>query len=61
VTFGVFGALRASLSLGVVEPFLEVSGFGWPGAGSAYVDPPDPGVPLPRGEVLPVVGAAIDW
>jgi hypothetical protein len=55
--FGLFAALRVSLALGVVEPFLEAAAFGWPGAGSAYVDPPDPGVALPRGEVVPVLGA----
>jgi hypothetical protein len=55
VAFGVFGAVRGSLSLGVVEPFLELSAFGWPGAGSAFVDR-GPGVPLPRGELLPVAG-----
>jgi hypothetical protein len=54
---GLFAALRVSLALGVVEPFLEAAAFGWPGAGSAYVDLPDPGVALPRGEVVPVVGA----
>jgi hypothetical protein len=58
VAFGVFGAVRASLSLGALEPFLELSAFGWPGAGSAFSDPPAPSVPLPRGELVPVAGAA---
>ncbi len=56
--FGLFGALRVSVTLGLVEPFVELSGFAWPGAGSATVDPPDPGVSLPRGEILPVLGAS---
>jgi hypothetical protein len=56
VAFGLFGAVRAALSLGLVEPFVELSAFGWPGAGSAFLDPPLPGVPLPRGELLPVAG-----
>jgi hypothetical protein len=59
VAFGLFGAARASLVLGVVEPFLELSAFGWPGAGSAFLDPPVPGVPLPRGELVPVAGAIV--
>jgi hypothetical protein len=58
VALGLFGAVRASLTLGLVEPFLELSAFAWPGAGSAFVDPPEPGVPLPRGELLPLAGAA---
>jgi hypothetical protein len=58
VALGLFSAVRASLSLGLVEPFLELSAFGWPGAGSAFVDPPEPGVPLPRGELLPLAGVA---
>jgi hypothetical protein len=61
VAFGLFGALRGALVVGVVEPFLEVSGFGWPGAGSAFVDPPDPGVALPRGEIGLMAGAALHW
>jgi hypothetical protein len=59
VAFGLFGAVRTALSLGLVEPFVELSAFGWPGAGSAFLDPPLPGVPLPRGELLPVAGVIL--
>lgn len=58
--FGVFGALRGTVALGPVEPFLELSAFGWPGAGSASVEPQDPGVRLPRGELLPLAGAVLE-
>jgi hypothetical protein len=58
LVFGLFGAFRVSLTAGMLEPFLELSAFGWPGAGSAFLDPPVPGVPLPRAELLPMAGAA---
>jgi hypothetical protein len=58
VAFGLFGAVRGALSLGAWELFLELSAFGWPGAGSASSDPPVPPVALPRGELVPVAGAA---
>lgn len=57
LAFGLLGALRGSVGFGVVEPFLELSAYGWPGAGTAFVDPPDPGVSLPRGELFGVAGA----
>jgi hypothetical protein len=58
LALGLYGAVRVSFAFGQLEPFLDVCGFAWPGAGSAFVDPPDPGVPLARGELVPVLGVA---